>query len=100
MRSKRMKGSEVSTELFEHKVLLVHSSDPNVVRAIERAYVVSIGDQSFVCGALISPTPGHFDDGKMVRINLRFVVTITEFESVDQFMRRKKGDLTLVTRRP
>jgi len=36
----------------------------------------------------------------VVRLNARYLVSITEFHSVDQFMKRKKGELKLLSPKP
>ena len=88
--------SDETSQEFIGLVILVHTTDPQIVRAIKDVSQIKIGTETFLKGTLISPDVNHFDNGKTVRLNLRFVLSITEFDSPEQFMTHKKGELKLL----
>lgn len=75
-----------SSRSIDAKVILVHTSDEGIVRALAAPEVSTIGAESFLSGELISPAPSHFDHGKRIHLNLRHVISITEFDSPSQFL--------------
>ncbi|RIL04515.1 MAG: hypothetical protein DCC75_12545 [Proteobacteria bacterium] len=72
------------------KIALVQTTDKEIVRAVADPKFIDLSRGTFISGRIISPERGHFDDGKDVLINLRHVIAITGFDSVEELYKQRK----------